>query len=75
MHKGKKYDTAATIAGAVVGGLGAREFSEQWDKRKGRQEEREEKWEKKYCDNRHRRRDDRSDRYDDRGRHDDRDRR
>lgn len=75
VQKGRKYDTAATIAGAVMGGLGAREISEQWDKRKGRREDREEKWEEKYGNDRDRRGDDRDDRYDDRRRHNDRDRR
>jgi len=41
--KGKKYDSAATFLGAVVGGLGAREATEFWDRKKGkRKEEKEE---------------------------------
>lgn len=74
VQKGKKYDTAATVVGAVVGGLGAREISEQWDKRQGRREEREEKWEGMYSDDRDRRRNERDDRYDDRRRYNDKDR-
>ncbi|KAJ4368622.1 hypothetical protein N0V86_009529 [Didymella sp. IMI 355093] len=73
VQKGKKYDTVATIAGAVVGGIGAREISEQWDKRKERREERAEKWDEKYGDDRDRRRNDQNDRYDDRRRYNDRD--
>ncbi|KAJ4331584.1 hypothetical protein N0V87_009036 [Didymella glomerata] len=57
VQKGKKYDTAATV----------------WDKRQGRREEREEKWEGKYGDDRDRRRNERDDRYDDRRRYNDKD--
>lgn len=53
-RKGQKYDTVTTIAGAVVGGLGAREISEQWDKRRERKEEREEEQEDRYGDDRDR---------------------
>lgn len=79
-QKGKKYDTAATVAGAVIGGLSAREASEQWDKRRARRDDCDEKWEAKYGhdrdrkrEDRERRRDDRYDRDDDRRRYSDRD--
>ncbi|KZM23778.1 uncharacterized protein EKO05_0002518 [Ascochyta rabiei] len=59
LEKGKKYDTAATLVGAVIGGIGAREIIEQWDKRKSRREDCDEKWDERYGDDRDRRRDDR----------------
>ena len=43
--KGGKYDTVATIAGALIGGVGAREATGQWDERKRRKEQRENEWE------------------------------
>jgi uncharacterized protein YcfJ len=69
IQKGKKYDTAATIAGAVIGGIGAKEASEQWGKRKSRREDCDEKWEERYGDDRDRRRDDRYEREDGRRRY------
>jgi len=43
--KGGKYDTVATIAGAFIGGVGAREATGQWDERRRRKEQRENEWE------------------------------
>lgn len=50
VQKGKKYDMPATVLGAIAGGLGAREATEAWDKRKARREQCDEKWEQKYGD-------------------------
>lgn len=32
--KGGRYDTVATIAGAIIGGVGAREATGQWEEKK-----------------------------------------
>ena len=37
--KGKKYDTAATVAGAILGGMGAREASDHWGKAREKKKE------------------------------------
>lgn len=44
-RKGKQYDTAATVAGAILGGVGAREVADHWDKaRQKKKEGRGERW-------------------------------
>jgi uncharacterized protein YcfJ len=48
VQKGKKYDVPATMLGAIAGGLGAREVTEAWDKRRARKEKVDEKWEQAY---------------------------
>jgi hypothetical protein len=50
VQKGKKYDMPATMLGAIAGGLGAREATEAWDKRRVRKEKGDEKWEQEYGD-------------------------
>lgn len=49
-RKGKSHDAAATVIGAVVGGLGAREAAEFMDNRKKKRERYDEKWEEVYGD-------------------------
>lgn len=47
--KGKKYDTAATLAGAIIGGVGAREAADHWDKtRQKKKQPKGEGWEGEY---------------------------
>lgn len=37
--KGRQYDTAATVAGAILGGVGAREAADHWDKARQKKKE------------------------------------
>lgn len=47
--KGRQYDTAATVAGAILGGVGAREVADHWDRaRQKKREARGERWQGDY---------------------------
>lgn len=50
VQKGKKFDMPATMLGAIAGGLGAREATEAWDKRKTRREQAGDKREQTHGD-------------------------
>lgn len=68
IRKGRPYDTAATVAGAILGGVGAREAAEHWDKaRHKKKEQRDERWKGEYGNGEGRR----SERWHDGGRRDD----
>ena len=46
--KGKKFGQVATIVGAIVGGVGAREAAELWDDKRRKDDQKEEHWEEEF---------------------------